>query len=248
MSEQPQAAAAPVHDPTADIHVVKRGMAWRESVPPRPGFVYNLAWLVLKPSLYVIFRMRFLERQRIPADRPVILAGNHVSYMDPVMICIGSFRRRPVHFMGKIELFATPLTSFLMRGLGAFPVRRGAADRDAIATASHILERGGIVGIFPEGTRIRGGKTVAAPQDGAAFIALRTGAVIVPVGICGTESIHPTGTKGIRFPRLTAYYGEPIDPADFTEGSRKERLAAITAAVMAGIEDAKHNAVRHAKG
>ena len=247
MTESPaEPAARPAEDPTAGIKVPKKGGAWQKHSPPRPGWFYRAAKMVAQPIIKILFKMRFEHIDRVPATGPVIIAGNHVSYMDPVMICIGEPVSRPVHFMAKIELFGNgSIFNWMLRNLHAFPVRRGAADREAIATAADILRRGGIVGIFPEGTRVRGGK-VSQGEEGAAFIALRTGALIVPVGICGTDRIQPPGEKKWHYVPLNAYFGEPIDPAGF-DGGRKERLEAITAAVMAGIDDAKSHADCYAR-
>jgi 1-acyl-sn-glycerol-3-phosphate acyltransferase len=203
--------------------------------------VYSLSKWILQPVLVYLFKMRFIGAERVPAVGPVVLAGNHRSYMDPLVICMSQPRRRPVHFMAKIELFGHgAFFSWLLRQEHGFPVRRGHADREAIKTATDILERGGIVGIFPEGTRVRDGKA-AEGEGGAAFVALRAGATIVPVGICGTDRIQPPGDKRWHYVPVTAYFGEPIRPERF-EGGRRERLEAMTAAVMAGIEEAKRQA------
>ena len=226
---------------TAHITVPSRGPAWQKNAPPRTGAVYSLAKWFLGPVLVVLFKIRFEGLERLPATGPVIIAGNHRSYMDPLLICLAEPRRRPVHFMANIELFGHgAFFNWLLRSLHAFPVRRGAADREAIATATDILKRGGIVGIFPEGTRIRGDK-ISQGEEGAAFIALRTGAPIVPVGICGTDRIQPPDDKHWHNVPVNAYFGEPIDPTCF-EGGRKQRLEALTAVVMAGIDDAKSHA------
>jgi 1-acyl-sn-glycerol-3-phosphate acyltransferase len=223
------------------VVVPHRGGAYGTSVPPRPSWVYSLSHWVVKPLLKALFKMRFVSRDRLPESGPVIIAGNHLSYMDPLMICIAEPRTRPVHFMAKIELFNHgAFFNWLLRMEHGFPVHRGQVDRDSIVTASDILKRGGVVGIFPEGTRIRGGKQ-AEGQEGAAFLAVRTGALVVPVGICGSDRIQPPGDKHWHYVPLTAFFGEPIDPGAF-EGGRKERVAAMTAAIMAGIDDAKRSA------
>ena len=231
----------PESDALLDLHVPAKGPAWQKHSPPRPGWVYTLAKWFLQPVLELLFEIKVVGADRVPATGPVIIAGNHLSYMDPLLICLAEPRKRPVHFMAKLVLFNHgAFFSWLLRSLHAFPVRRGTADRVAITTATDILKRGGIVGIFPEGTRIRGDK-VAEAQEGAAFLAIHTGAPIVPAGICGTDRIQPPGDKHWHLVPLNTYFGEPIDPAAF-EGTRKERLAAITAAVMAGIDDAKFHA------
>ncbi len=226
----------------ATIHVPLKGPAWQKNSPPRPGWLYTASKWLLQPILIALFKIRLIGADRVPRSGPVVIAGNHVSYMDPLIVCMSQPRTRPVHFMAKIELFGNgAFFNWLLRQEHAFPVRRGAADREAIHTGSDILERGGIVGIFPEGTRVRGGKE-AEGQEGAAFLAMRTGALIVPVGICGTDRIQPPGDKRWHYIPLTAYFGAPIDPARFTEGGRKQRLEALTAAVMAGIDQAKSQA------
>jgi 1-acyl-sn-glycerol-3-phosphate acyltransferase len=231
----------PSSDAQLEIKVPKKGPAWQKNAPPRPSWLYSLTKWILGPILRVLFRIRVEGFEHVPAAGPVIIAGNHRSYMDPLLVCLASPRKRPVHFMAKIVLFSHgAFFSWMLRMFHAFPVRRGTADREAIGTASDILKRGGVVGIFPEGTRVRGDK-VAQPEQGAAFIAMHAGAVIVPVGICGTDRIQPPGDKHWHLVPVNTYFAEPIDPADF-DGTRKERLAAITAAVMAGIDEAKCHA------
>jgi 1-acyl-sn-glycerol-3-phosphate acyltransferase len=226
----------------ADIHVPLKGPAWQKHVPPRPGPLYSVTKWLVEPVLRWLFKVRMIRVDRVPTSGPVIIAGNHVSYMDPLLVCMSQPRKRPVHFMAKIELFGNgAFFNWLLRQEAAFPVRRGAADREAIHTASDILERGGIVGIFPEGTRVRGGKE-SEGQEGAAFLAMRTGAVIVPVGICGTDRIQPPGDKLWHYVPVTVYFGEPIDPKDLAEGPRKQQLVELTATVMAGITEAKSQA------
>ena len=218
-----------------------KGPAWQTSAPPKTGWVYSLAKWLLQPILRYLFKVRFINDDRVPTSGPVVIAGNHLSYMDPLLVCMSQPRRRPVHFMAKIELFGHgAFFNWLLRALHAFPVRRGQADREAIKTATDILERGGIVGIFPEGTRVRGDKQ-AEGQEGAAYMALRADAPVVPVGICGTDRIQPPGDKRWHYVPLTAVFGEPIHPGDFV-GGRKERLDSMTEAVMAAIDEAKRQA------
>lgn len=248
MSDEPSATTRGGADgsqrPSADLIdlvVPRTGGAYQDHTPPRPTWVYSLSHWIVKPVLSWLFKMRFINLDRVPDRGGVIIAGNHLSYMDPLMICIGEGRRRPVHFMAKIELFSHGrFFSWLLRMEHAFPVVRGIPDRDAIVTATDILNRGGVVGIFPEGTRIRSGKT-SEGQEGAAFLAVRTGSVVVPVGICGTDRIQPPGDKKWHYVPLTAFFGEPIDPAAF-EGGRKQRVNEMTAAIMAGIDQAKNSA------
>lgn len=175
---------------------------------------YWLARALLQPFCLVYFRLRRLNTGQIPADGPLLLASNHCSFLDPFIIglCIG----RPLRFVAKVELFDKAWKAHLLLALGAFPIRRGACDELALETAQVILERGGAVGIFPEGTRIRNGP-LGEPKSGVGHLALVTGAPIVPVAIAGTDQIR----RGWRIrPRkvvvrcgLPVMPPRPIDPA-----------------------------------
>jgi glycerol-3-phosphate dehydrogenase (NAD(P)+) len=149
--------------------------------------VYWIVRAILQPFFIVYFRLNRVGREHIPKDGPVLLAANHRSFSDPFMIgiCLG----RPLHFVAKIELFDKRWKAWMLLALGAFPIRRGEADEQAMETARVILERGGAVGIFPEGTRVRPGP-LGEPKRGIGRLALETGAPIVPVAILGTENIR----------------------------------------------------------
>lgn len=187
-----------------------------------------------------IYRTRLRGRENVPSGGAV-LAGNHVSYLDPVLIWSGA--PRPVHFMAKVELWKQRLLGAALDRLLAFPVHRGAADRTALSRAHELLTSGQLVGIFPEGTRqsARDGRLGEA-SEGVAFIALRAGVPVVPVGIAGTEKALPRGARVPRFPRVTIVFGEPVQPEWFGEGSRKERVDRMTHAVMERIARARAEA------
>jgi 1-acyl-sn-glycerol-3-phosphate acyltransferase len=150
--------------------------------------VYWLSRAFLQPCFHLYFRLSRVGREHIPAEGPVILASNHRSFLDPFVIAI--MARRPIYFVAKKELFLFhPVVSWYLSALGAFPIDRGASDRDAMATAKAILERGEVVLMFPEGTRVRPG-ALGRPKRGVGRLALETGAPVVPVAVIGTEAIR----------------------------------------------------------
>lgn len=183
------------------------------------------------PITRVLWRIRVLGRENVP-DGPAILCCNHVSNLDPILVNFMS--PRFLRFMAKAEMFATPLGEWFWLRVGAFPVKRGVADRAALSTAAEILEDGGILGVFPEGTRTQG-EGLGEAHQGAAFLAVRTGAPIVPSAIHGTAGVWPKGAWVPRFPRITIVFGEPIRSEEFGEGARRQRIETMTAEVMARI-------------
>jgi 1-acyl-sn-glycerol-3-phosphate acyltransferase len=132
------------------------------------------------------FRLRVTGSEQIPAQGPVIVAANHKSFLDAFFL--GLSTRRKVRFMAKVELFRGPLR-WLFTRLGAFPVRRGEADREALTTARAVLDQGGLLIVFPEGTRVDEPDALGSPHHGAGRLAVETGAPIVPAAILGTSHL-----------------------------------------------------------
>jgi len=194
--------------------------------------------------LLAIYRVRVIDADNIPATGGFILAGNHVSYLDPALLwCV---MPRETHFVAKSELFEHKFLGWFLQSVWTMPITRASADREAITRATTLLTGGEAVGMFPEGTRRRPGAAVTddlgEAHAGVAFIALRAGAPVVPVGIAGTDKALPAGAKVPRFPRVTIRIGEPVHPDSFTEGGRKEKLAAMTAEIMKRIAAARDGA------
>ena len=135
-----------------------------------------------------IYRMRLEGREWIPARGPYILVSNHLDWKDPPAIEF-TFEVA-LRFMAKIESFGMFFLGGLMRGIGCFPVRRGAGDRRAVVTCLQVLAAGIPIAFFPEGTRSRDGRMGRA-QPGIAFLARRSGAPILPVGLMGTSQAKP---------------------------------------------------------
>jgi len=147
--------------------------------------VYQAAALVVKPLMRSWFRMRVEGAACVPTSGPVILACNHRSNVDPVLLA--SAVRRPVTFMAKAELFVGPLR-WILNAIEQFPVRRGGIDREALRDCATVLGRGGVLGLFPEGTRGDGSFTSIHP--GIAYVVVRQHCPIVPVAIIGTERVR----------------------------------------------------------
>lgn len=156
----------------------------RKGVNP---LVYWLARAVLQPFFHLWFRVDRIGREHIPAEGGFIIAANHRSFLDPFVI--GIMVRRPIYFVAKRELFTKRPIAWLLNNLGAFPIDRGTGDRDAMATARAILERGEGVLIFPEGTRTRPG-ALGSARRGVGRLALETGVPVVPLSIIGTEVVR----------------------------------------------------------
>jgi glycerol-3-phosphate dehydrogenase (NAD(P)+) len=149
--------------------------------------VYRVLRTLLVPFFLVYFRMQRIGREHLPRRGPLLLASNHRSFLDPFVI--GTMVRRPVYYMAKRELFEKRWQAWILNALGAFPVERGAGDRDAMATARAILERGDCVVVFPEGTRVRPGP-LGEPRRGVGRLALETGAPVAPIAVIGTEDVR----------------------------------------------------------
>lgn len=161
----------------------------------------------MRAVLRLAFGFTVTGRHHEPRTGPVIVVCNHLSDLDPLVI--GSALRRPVSYMAKEELFRVPLLRWWIRACGAFPVRRGEADRQAVRTALEVLHRGGVLVMFPEGTRGRT-RTLRPPEPGAAMLALRTGAPLLPAAILGTDHVLPRDARRLRLSRITVRLGAPV--------------------------------------
>ena len=205
------------------------------STAPGGSRGYRLAKVTLSGPLRFAYRVEVEGLNHLPDRGPVILAANHRSFMDSVFLALTS--PRPIAFVAKAEYFDHPLTRWLFRGTGQIPLRRGTASgaRHALDAASDVLAHGGILGIYPEGTRSRDGK-LHRGNPGPARLALKSGAPIVPVGLIGTEAVqgpgerlpHPFRTVKVRF-------GEARRVRSDDSGAGKARLRGATDQVMQDI-------------
>jgi 1-acyl-sn-glycerol-3-phosphate acyltransferase len=167
--------------------------------------IYWLSRALLQPFFLVYFRLKRIGMEHIPKDGALIIASNHRSFMDPWVI--GMMLRRPIYYVAKTELFHHRAVAWLLSSLGAFPVDRGGGDRGAMEAARRILERGDVVVIFPEGTRIRPG-ALGSPKRGVGRLALETGAPVVPVALIGTDAVR-NGWR-VRPRKVSIRAGRPL--------------------------------------
>jgi 1-acyl-sn-glycerol-3-phosphate acyltransferase len=181
----------------------------REKGVSRP--LYALVRGLAAPFMRVWFRMHVSGAGHIPESGAAIVAPNHKSFWDSFFI--GVCTRRHLRFMAKTELVQARYGPLLVR-LGAFPVRRGEADADALETARTILSQGGLLALFPEGTRIRDPDELGHPRRGAGRLALETGAPIVPAAIAGSEHLFLGPLPRPR--RVQVAFAEPVRMAELT--------------------------------
>jgi 1-acyl-sn-glycerol-3-phosphate acyltransferase len=170
--------------------------------------LYFLVRLLLVPVTKLVFGLTATGTENIPKAGPVVIAPNHKSFWDPFFIAAVVPRR--LHFMGKAELF-TGRRGRLFVALGGFPVLRGASDAEAIETSRAILERGDVLALFPEGTRVPDPERLGLPRRGATRLAIETGAVIVPTAITGTEKRRWHLPRRVRIA-----FGEPVPVTDLS--------------------------------
>ena len=167
--------------------------------PTRESLPLAVARRVAAALLHVVFRLRVLGLEHLPRTGPVLVAGNHTGFLDGPVVFV--LMPRPSSFLVKSELYATPFRAIL-EFARQIPIRRGTPHREALRQALAVLEQGGALGVFPEGTR--GAGTLETVQHGIGYLALRAGCPVVPVVCLGTAEALP---KGKRFPRFRA----PVD-------------------------------------
>ena len=197
---------------------------------PQSSLTYRLvSALLVFPVFRGLFRGSTTGLEHVPKDGPLVVASNHGSHLDPPLL--GHALGRPVAFMAKAELFAIPLLGAVIRACGAYPVRRGASDRDAIRTATAKLEEGWATGVFLDGTRQANGR-VNNPLPGAALLAARSGAPLLPVAIVNSHRALGSGRIWPRLVPLQLRVGSPIPPP---ASRRRPDLDATTALLQERI-------------
>lgn len=160
---------------------------------------YNFAKIVVWVIFKIIFRIEVKGLENIPKDEGIIICPNHFSMLDPVIVGISC--PRPIRYMAKAELFKNSFLKKLLTALGAYPVKRGEADLNAIKLTLKLLKENKAIGLFPEGTRIKTGQFGKA-NPGVAMFAIKSGKVVIPTLITGKYRL---------FSKIKIKYGQPID-------------------------------------
>lgn len=184
------------------------------------GKTFVVVRAILTGLLKLLVGYSVQGEKNVPREGPLIVISNHLHNGDPLAVAVAV--PRPIHYMAKRELFEVPVLGWIIRRGGTFPVDRGAADRKAIRRADATLAQGIALGMFPEGTRSTSG-AIKKPLPGAAMIALRSGAPILPVAVTGTERLPFNGKKGAtrRFKRgIEVVIGRPFTICREENGKR----------------------------
>ena len=199
----------------------------------RPPLIYNVVAVLSWPILRGLFRLRDHGSENVPVTGGCVLACNHLSSFDPWPLGMPLWPHRWLRFMAKAELYWFPAT-LVLNSAGAFKVRRGRADVEAIETAVRLAREGNVVVMFPEGTRRRKGlvkKHHARPRSGAARIALMAGVPLIPAALSGTDRLLTLGP-------LRVAYGPPIEMDDLrATGDHKHASQEATERLMARIAE-----------
>lgn len=214
-------SAAGDERPAEQPDVGKKGTPGRRASLGQLALYYFVRWAVVGFCRF-FWAMTINGTEHVPRTGPFILSPVHRSNVDTPVV--GAVTLRRLRYMGKDSMWKYPWSAWFFTTMGGFPVHRGAADREALRMCMEVIDGGEPLVMFPEGTR-RSGPLVTDIHDGPAFVAARTGAPIVPVGIGGSEQAMPKGARMIRPVRIHLEIGPPIWPEPRTEAGRVPRRA-----------------------
>ncbi|MDE5095821.1 MAG: lysophospholipid acyltransferase family protein [Trichodesmium sp. St11_bin5] len=206
----------------------------RNREPLKNLLLYRLLkWSVIVPILHFYFRNNIYGAENVPQQGPLLIVSNHASDLDPpiLSVCV----RRPVAYMAKEELFNIPILKEVITLYGAYPVKRGAADRSAIRAAMNSLAEGWAAGIFLQGTRTPDGK-ITEPKLGAALIAAKAKVPLLPVCVWGTHAVKRQGVIANAVP-VTVRIAEVIPPPESTKKEELERVSLKCADIINKMHD-----------
>jgi 1-acyl-sn-glycerol-3-phosphate acyltransferase len=196
---------------------------------------YRIVWWIVAKGSGMLYRARMRGQEHLPRTGGYVLAPSHRSMMDIPFLALVTKDR--VRFMGKVEVFKIPVLGALFRALGGFPVARDGTDRKAVRDSMAMLQAGEKLAVFPEGTRQNGPK-IQPLQPGAAYLAMRAGVPIVPIGIAGSEEImRSRGRLLPRFDPVAIVVGEPITPPVRTKSTvPRAEVDALTAQLSDALQ------------
>lgn len=195
------------------------------------NWFYHFANALFRLAFRILLDYRVRGLEKVPREGSLIVAINHASFIDPLMI--GAFVPRHVTMMGKVELFRKPIFGLLVRLYGAFPVRRGEGDLQAVRRSLEVLQAGRALLLAPEGTRSKDG-TLQRGKEGTALVALRTGATIVPVAVWGPKYLWKNLAR-LHRTKAELVVGEPFRLESPTARPRREELQELTDEIMRRI-------------
>lgn len=184
--------------------------------------LYNFCRGALRVLFKLLYRLEASGLENIPAQGGAVLCANHISLLDPPLL--GTPLDRKIHYMAKAELFKVPLLGKLIDNLGAYPVKRGGVSKESIKRSLELLRGGGMIGIFPEGTR--NSPSDAAAKRGAATLALKTDSALVPAAIIGQYRL---------FRKMKLVVGSPIPIKEIAEREPERAADAVTERLMTEI-------------
>jgi 1-acyl-sn-glycerol-3-phosphate acyltransferase len=205
------------------------------AIDPRRPVAYRVMRRIFTLLMWLLFRPKVVGRQYVPDSGPVILAPVHRSFADFGFTAFCT--KRKLFFMTKDSMWERKWLGQLLLYVGAFPVHRESADREALQRAEEVLKRGEVLVLFPEGTR-RAGPVIEDLMEGAAFLSARTGAPIVPIGIGGSDLAMPKGKTIPKPLTIQVVIGPALPPPARTGGGRVSRSSvhAATADLVAKLQ------------
>ena len=183
------------------------------------GASWAVGRLTIQPAVQVAARLKVYGKERVPLEGGCVLACNHFHWLDPPVL--GAASPRVVYFMAKVEAHRVPGLGGLIRSFGAFPVRRGESDREAVRTMRSIVADGGALGVFAEGTRQLAGEP-GPVQPGAAMVAIQEGVPVVPAAIHGSQMWRPGG-----FQPVSLAWGMPMTFDGLPRGGKGYKEASL---------------------
>ncbi len=215
------------------------------SVLAADGIAGELVWLaargLVRGLLFRVSRLRATGQERLREAGPLIYAPVHRSHLDGPLV--GSLTHHRVRYLGKQELFHPKPLGWFIRAVGAFPVRRGEADLDAMRSALRLLRDGEAILVFPEGAR-QPSDDIGPIYDGTAWLAAKSGAPVLPVGIAGTRESMPSGAKFPKRSQVAIVVGAALPPPAGPQGSRarREHMTTWTASLRDALNDCQQRA------